>query len=230
MFGAPADRCAARCRAETGSGLLVVAMREAGRSGRVRHAVEELVEGDADSPAPAPPWRCRPRSPRRPPTPQMPSSPTPFAFIGEEIGSTSSRKITSWCGMSAWTGTSYPARSWLTKKPRFRSTASSSIKRRPDAHGHPADDLAAGRSRVEDAPGRADRQHPPHPDLGRVRIDPNLDEMARRRSTADTSCRGRRTSMVSSALEVRQRPPPRRAARCGCPSAPDPPRRRRRPS
>ena len=40
------------------------------------------------------------------PTPQMPSSPTPFAFIGDEIGSTSSRKMTSWCGMSAWTGTS----------------------------------------------------------------------------------------------------------------------------
>ena len=40
------------------------------------------------------------------PTPQMPSSPTPLAFIGDEIGSVSSRKITSWCGMSAWTGTS----------------------------------------------------------------------------------------------------------------------------
>jgi hypothetical protein len=39
-------------------------------------------------------------------TPQMPSSATPLAFIGDDIGSVSSRKITSWCGMSAWTGTS----------------------------------------------------------------------------------------------------------------------------
>ena len=39
-------------------------------------------------------------------TPQMPSSPTPLAFIGDDIGSVSSRKITSWCGMSACTGTS----------------------------------------------------------------------------------------------------------------------------
>ena len=30
----------------------------------------------------------------------------PLAFIGDEIGSVSSRKITSWCGISAWTGTS----------------------------------------------------------------------------------------------------------------------------
>ena len=34
-------------------------------------------------------------------TPQMPSSPTPLAFIGELIGSVSSMKMTSWCGMSA---------------------------------------------------------------------------------------------------------------------------------
>jgi hypothetical protein len=39
-------------------------------------------------------------------TPYMPSSPTPLAFIGEEMGSVSSRKITSWWGMSACTGTS----------------------------------------------------------------------------------------------------------------------------
>jgi hypothetical protein len=32
----------------------------------------------------------------------MPSSATPLAFIGDEIGSASSRKITSWCGISAW--------------------------------------------------------------------------------------------------------------------------------
>jgi len=38
--------------------------------------------------------------------PQRPSSPTPLAFIGDATGSTPSRKTTSWCGMSACTGTS----------------------------------------------------------------------------------------------------------------------------
>ena len=47
-----------------------------------------------------------PEFPDAAPTPQMPSSPTPLAFMGEEMGSVSSRKTTSWCGMSAWTGTS----------------------------------------------------------------------------------------------------------------------------
>ena len=39
-------------------------------------------------------------------TPTSPSSPTPFALIGDIVGSTSSTKIASRCGMSAWTGTS----------------------------------------------------------------------------------------------------------------------------
>lgn len=42
-------------------------------------------------------------------TPHRPNSPTPLAFIGEDMGSVSSRKITSCFGISAWTGTSYPA-------------------------------------------------------------------------------------------------------------------------
>lgn len=44
--------------------------------------------------------------------PRMSSSPTTtFAFMGDEMESVLSRKITYWCRMTAWTGTSFPARS-----------------------------------------------------------------------------------------------------------------------
>ena len=51
------------------------------------------------------------------------------------------------------------------------------VQRRAHAEGHAADELRARRLRVEDAACREDAEHPPQPDLGRIRIDADLGEV-----------------------------------------------------
>ena len=144
----------------------------------LRQTVDELVERDrivADADAGGVVDRVRDRRP----TPQMPSSATPLAFMGEDIGSTSSRKIDLLVrdvGMD---------RHLVARKIVVDEETSPLVdrqflhQRRADAHRHRADHLAARRFRIEDAPGRAHREHTPNPNLAGRCVDPDLDEMGR---------------------------------------------------
>ncbi|MBN4688533.1 hypothetical protein H4F37_24045, partial [Escherichia coli] len=57
---------------------------------------------------------CNPHHPAKALTPHEACSPTPWAFIEGDMGSVSSRKITSCFCISSWTATPYPAISELT--------------------------------------------------------------------------------------------------------------------
>jgi hypothetical protein len=70
---------------------------------------------------------------------------------------------------------------------------------RARAHGHGADHLAARRFRVEDAAGRADRQHAPDAHLAGRGIDGDLDKMP---------AEGRELSLLVEIADTRSRPRP----------------------
>src|SRR5215470_10392744 len=108
-------------------------------------------------------------------TPVMDTSPRPFAPALLKVKSGSSMNSTSMEPISAFTGSTYSARSALRKPPKRGSTSLAS--RRADSPDHAAAHLALGRPRTHHPAAIGDADHARHPDAPRIRLNPHFDEV-----------------------------------------------------